>query len=141
MNDRGRSLGSVEVDRRILRVLVFDDNDVDRLALRRGLQQSGVEVSIREVESTSEVAECIERGECDCVFVGDSIAHTQMFTLLLRIHEAAYDVPVVITTYGGDGGGKFGKAGTVEFLSTASLTPERLAAIWRHAFEIAKARE
>jgi DNA-binding NtrC family response regulator len=122
-------------------MLVFDDNELDRLALRRGLQQSGVAVSIREVESTSEVAECIQRGECDCVFVGDSIAHTQLFTLLLRIHEAAFDVPVVITTYGGNGGGTPAKAGTIEFLSTASLTPDRLAAICRQAFEIANARE
>jgi DNA-binding NtrC family response regulator len=141
MNEPGRSPWSVEADRRIVKILVFDDNDVDRLALRRGLQQSGVEVSMREVESTSEAGECIQRGECDCVFVGDSIAHTQLFTLLLRIHEAAFDVPVVITTYGGDGGGTIGKAGTIEFLSTASLTPVRLAAICRQAFEISNARE
>ena len=124
-----------------LRILVFDDDDADRLAVRRGLQQCGIPATIEETASASEALQHIKPQAFDCIFLGDSVARSESLALLRRIHGAGHDVAVVIVMKDSDDGVslEFMKAGAVEFLSKASLTPERVAASCRDAIERSRA--
>jgi diguanylate cyclase (GGDEF)-like protein len=52
-----------------LRILVVDDEDLDRVALRRMLEKSGLNVTLREAESAAEAFETISREQFDCVLL------------------------------------------------------------------------
>ena len=52
-----------------LRILVVDDEDIDRVALRRMLEKSGLNVTLREAESAAEAFETIAREQFDCVLL------------------------------------------------------------------------
>ncbi len=112
------------------RVLVFDDNDVDRLAVCRALQHSGMATVVHDTGSAAEALEQIRGTKFDCLFVGDSIAHTHLFSLLLALNQVGYHGRVVIVAYGVDHAAAR-TAAPIDVLSITWLTPERVAASCR----------
>ncbi len=52
-----------------LRILVVDDEDIDRMALRRMLEKSGLNVTLREAECAAEAFEIISKDPFDCVLL------------------------------------------------------------------------
>ena len=52
-----------------LRVLVVDDEDIDRMALRRMLEKSGLNVILREAECAAEAFEIISKDPFDCILL------------------------------------------------------------------------
>ena len=52
-----------------LRILVVDDEDIDRMALRRMLEKSGLNVTLREAECAAEAFEVISKDPFDCVLL------------------------------------------------------------------------
>ncbi len=112
------------------RVLVFDDNDVDRFAVCHTLQQSGIAAIVQDTGSAAEALEQIKGTKFDCLFVGDSIAQTHLFSLLLALNQVGYHGRVVIVAYGVDHAAAR-TAAAIDVLSITWLTPERLAASCR----------
>ena len=49
-----------------LRVLVVDDDDVDRMAVRRSLKASGIEAEITEAEDAATALQQIRSASFDC---------------------------------------------------------------------------
>lgn len=52
-----------------LRILVVDDEDIDRMALRRMLEKSGLNVSLREAECAAEAFDIISKDPFDCILL------------------------------------------------------------------------
>ena len=52
-----------------LRILVVDDDEADRLAVRRCLHQSGLSVAIEEARTGAEALKLIAHSDYDCVFL------------------------------------------------------------------------
>jgi diguanylate cyclase (GGDEF)-like protein len=52
-----------------LRILVVDDEDIDRMALRRMLEKSGLNVTLREAECAAEAFDIISKEQFDCVLL------------------------------------------------------------------------
>ena len=52
-----------------LRILVVDDEDIDRMALRRMLEKSGLNVTLREAECAAEAFEIVSKDPFDCVLL------------------------------------------------------------------------
>ena len=124
-----------------LRILVVEDDELDRRAVHRCLQQSGIRATVDEAASAAEVLERVGHTVYDCVLLDYYIPGAQGHFLLEAIRAAAPAVPLVIFTGRGDEevAVEVMKAGAADYLPKASLTPERLAACLRHAIELARA--
>jgi PAS domain S-box-containing protein len=117
-----------------------DDDEVDRLAVRRSLQQSGIRVMVDEATSAAEAQERIGLAVYDCVLLDYYIPSVEGLALLSAIRASVPDIPVVIFTGRGDEemAVELMKAGAVDYLPKASLTPERMASSLRYATELAR---
>jgi len=124
-----------------LRVLIVDDDELDRSAIRRCLVQSGVALSVDEAATAADARTIIRPGAFDCVILDYYMPGVDNTALLQSIREKASDMPVIILTGRGDEqvAVDFMKAGALDYLVKASMTPERLAATCRHAVQMASA--
>jgi PAS domain S-box-containing protein len=123
-----------------LRVLIVDDDELDRSAIHRCLVQSGVAVSVDEAETAADAHAVIRPGAFDCVILDYYMPGVDNLALLQSIREIASDMPVIIITGRGDEqiAVDFMKAGALDYLVKASMTPERLGATCRHAVQMAR---
>ena len=126
---------------RPLRILVVDDDELDRLAVRRHLQQSGVDARTEEAASAAGTLEKLQTGAFDCVFLDYYIPGDDTLRLLRTLRDTLPDLPVVIFTGRGDEdiAVELMKSGAADYLPKSSLTPERLASALRHAHEVTQA--
>jgi hypothetical protein len=109
------------------RVLVFDDNDLDRFALCLALHQSGIGGFVHDTGSELQAIEWIETTRYDCVYIGDSTARTHPLSILVALNRVGYRGRIEIVAYGLESA-PHGAAAMIDFVSIARLTPERLAA-------------
>lgn len=124
-----------------LRILVIEDDELDRTAVRRCLVQSGLSATVDEAASAREALERVGGALYDCVLLDYYIPGAHGLSLLEGIRSAAPGVPLVILTGRGDEevAVELMKAGAADYLPKASVTPERLASSVRHAIELAHA--
>lgn len=129
-----------------VRLLVVDDDELDRLAVRRCVQQSWLEAQTTEASSGEDALRRIRSEPFDCVLLDWHLPGEDGTTLLHQLREAAPRTPVVIFTGRGDEdiAVELMKTGAADYLPKASLTPERIEAAVRHGlaiFEAAAARQ
>ena len=75
-----------------MRVLVVDDDEFDRLAVRRALQQSGISATIEEAPSASEAMARLASGTYEGVLLDYSLPGADTVALL-RKRRAAVSAP------------------------------------------------
>jgi PAS domain S-box-containing protein len=126
-----------------LRILVVEDDELDRRAVRRCLQQCGIPVTVEDVSSAEETLQRIGSVGYDCVLLDYYIPGVAGLALFRKIREVASNMPVVIFTGRGDEdvAVELMKAGAADYLPKASLTAERLASSLRHIIELSGAAE
>jgi PAS domain S-box-containing protein len=123
-----------------MRLLVVDDDELDRLAVRRCLQQAGIAAEIDEAESADEAIERVQPDSYDCVLLDYYIPGSDTVALIRTLAEQASDVPVVILTGRGDEdiAVELMKAGAADYLPKAALNAERLVTSFRYAQEMSQ---
>ena len=111
-----------------LRVLVVDDDDVDRMAVRRSLKASGINAEITEAEDAATAVERIRSGPFDCALFDFRMPGSDGLELLRQIRADGIGTPVIMLTGYGDEQTAVDlmKAGASDYLPKNSLTPERL---------------
>ncbi|HEX6438457.1 MAG TPA: response regulator, partial [Candidatus Binatia bacterium] len=126
-----------------LRILVVEDDELDRRAVRRCLQQCGIAVTVEYASSAQETLQAIRSVPYDCVLLDYYIPGVAGLALFQKIREVAPNMPVVIFTGRGDEdiAVELMKAGAADYLPKASLTAERLASSLRHIIELSEAAE
>lgn len=124
-----------------VRVLIVDDDELDRRAVRRCLRQAGISEPIDEAASEAETLERIGAADYDCILLDYYLPGPSGAGLVHKLRGAAPGSPVVMFTGRGDEdlAVEVMKSGAADYLPKASLTPERLAASIRHAVELARA--
>src|SRR6202035_2271632 len=86
-----------------LRILVVDDDETDRLAVRRCLHQSGMSVAVDEVGSAAEALKLIGSSAYDCVLLDYYLPDVPGLSLFERLRAGTPDLPGVMFTGRGDG--------------------------------------
>ena len=111
-----------------LRVLVVDDDDVDRMAVRRSLKASGIDAEITEAEDAATALERIRSASYDCALFDFRMPGSDGLELLRQIRAEGVGTPVIMLTGFGDEQTAVDlmKAGASDYLPKNSLTPERL---------------
>lgn len=127
--------------KRPLRILVVEDDELDRRAVRRFLQQCGIATVADEAASAEETLRRIGSSDYDCVLLDYYIPGVNGLALFQKIRDLEANMPVVIFTGRGDEdiAVELMKAGAADYLPKASLTAERLASSLRHSMELLRA--
>lgn len=111
----------------VLRILLIDDDQVDRMAVRRALRAGGVRSEIQEAADVDSALEALKQA-FDCVFLDYNLPDGDGGRVLRGIAQAGLEVPVIVLTGQQDTATAVGlmKQGASDYLSKDGLTPERL---------------
>lgn len=126
-----------------IHVLVVDDDILDRMAVRRALARSGVDVSIDEATGAVDALSVVPRSDFDCVFLDYHLGDGNGLSVLRGIRGAGLDVPVVMLTSQGDEAVavELMKAGAADYIVKSALTPEHVGRSLLYAVSLGQAQE
>jgi len=151
----GANGGPAGLPARPVRLLVVDDDAVDRLAVRRALRQAGIEAEVVEAED-GEAALAAMRAALvgagaplDCVLLDYQLPGASGLEVLQRLRAEPHDggaagsatVPVVMLTGQSDPETAVAliKAGAADFIPKGALTADRLVRVIGGAVRVASA--
>lgn len=113
-----------------LRILVVDDDRVDRMTVQRALRAAPLlaHVVVLEATTVAEAREVLARAKVDCVLLDFQLPGTSGLELLESIRETHRSLPVVMLTGQGDQQTAVDamRAGAADYLAKSQLDPERL---------------
>jgi signal transduction histidine kinase len=124
-----------------LKILVVDDDKVDRMAVRRALTESGVQMELSEVSDSNDAFSVLNTTAYDCVFLDYRLPLQDGLTLIQQLRSSEIKVPLVILTEQGDEqiASELIKAGATDYLSKSRISPENLAQVLRSAIRVFRA--
>jgi CheY-like chemotaxis protein len=125
----------------LFRVLIVDDDQVDRMAVLRALRSAGVELESEEAQSVGEALTALERAEFDCVFLDYQLPGGDGLRVLREARERGITTPVVMLTGQSDDrvAVSLMKAGASDYLNKDMVTAERLEQTLRHVVRVHRA--
>jgi signal transduction histidine kinase/DNA-binding response OmpR family regulator len=85
-----------------IRLLVVDDDEVDRLQLKRALKGSGLDYKLTECDALDSQTEALLTSSFDCIFLDYLMPGNNGLLLLKKIRDAGVKTPVVIITSQGN---------------------------------------
>ena len=111
-----------------MRVLVVDDDQVDRMAVRRHLAGIGVGVEVTEAESVLGAIDRLTSGAFDCVLLDFNLPDGDGLTFLRGMRTAGVSVPVIMLTGQADPSvtADLMQAGAVDYIPKDTLSAARL---------------
>ncbi len=111
-----------------LRVLVVDDDAVDRAAVRRVLARARLAARVDEAQGVLEAIERLTQTRFDCVLLDFNLPDGDGLTFLRGLRTAGIAVPVVMLTGQSDPEvvADLVMAGAADYLPKSQLSPERL---------------
>ena len=126
-----------------LRLLVADDDEVDRLAVRRALLKAGLSAQLVEVADGSSALAALLREPFDCALLDFQMPGRDGLQVLREARAALVETPIIMLTGQGDEqtAVELMKAGATDYLGKSSLTAERLAHILRQALRLHEAQQ
>jgi signal transduction histidine kinase len=123
-----------------IRILVVDDDIVDRLAIRRAIEHSDLDAEIEEADTAAEALRKADR-TFDCWLLDQDLPGTTGTGLTRQLRQRGDLTPVVLVTDQHDEELLLAaiNAGITDFLPRADLSPRRLALRIRLAIRIGRA--
>jgi len=124
-----------------LKILVVDDDEVDRMAVRRALKAAGMTMQLVEAETCAMAIEALARQSFDCVFVDYRLPDRDGLALIQDLRITGQKIPLIVLTGQGDEqlAVEMMKAGASDYLPKSRISPEELARILRNAIRIYQA--
>ena len=117
------------------RILLIDDDAVDRTSVRRALAKSGLDHVVSEAASGEEGLRLANGAKFDCVLLDYRLPGVDTFALLKTLVAAEESRAVLMLTGEGDQdlAARLMRAGALDFLSKSEVTPSGLARAIRFA--------
>lgn len=124
-----------------LNILVVDDDEVDRMALRRSLSATDFNLSITEAADADTALAAIEHTAFDCIFLDYHLPGRSGLALVKQIRHRGVKVPLIVLTGQGDEqtAVKLMKAGASDYLPKRKLSAEAIARLVRSAIIVHQA--
>lgn len=120
----------------------MDDDEVDRLAVRRALAKAGLgEVTLVEAERANEAFAHITTTPFDCAFFDFRLPDRDGVALLRDVRAAGVRTPVIVLTGFGDEQTVLDamKAGATDYVAKSAVSPERIGQAVRAAVRLGDA--
>ena len=131
-----------------LRILIVDDDPLDREALRRALNRDALKfetiaADLVEVETLAEARAALEREEFSCIFLDYLLPDGSGLELLLEARERDIHTPIIVLTGQRDDAAMMAAihAGAVDYVAKSALTPELAARSVRAAVRFRQAQQ
>jgi signal transduction histidine kinase len=123
-----------------LRLLVVDDDLVDRLAIRRAVEQSGLTATIDEAGDADEALAKIAETTFDCVLLDQDLPGRSGVDIAVEIRKLGRHEPIVFVTGQQDEEllQRAVDAGVTDFMPKNDLSPRRLGLRIKFAIRIAR---
>lgn len=134
-------LGVAPIMEEILKILVVDDDQVDRMAVRRALQSARVQMELFEAADCSTALAALTEQAFDCVFLDYLLPDGDGLTLVKEIRSLGFKTPLVVLTGQGDEqiAVELMKAGASDYLSKAKVSSENLSKSLHNVVRLYKA--
>jgi signal transduction histidine kinase len=122
-------------------LLLVDDDRVDRLAIRRAVDQSGLTASLDEAANATEAFEKVAAKTYDCILLDHDLPGLSGTDLARQLRERGNLTPIVLVTGQQDETllQAAVDAGVTDFFPKGDLSPRRLALRIRFAIRIGRA--
>jgi signal transduction histidine kinase len=124
-----------------LKILVVDDDDVDRMAVRRALKSSGLAADVTEADNAESALARLSKEHFDCTLLDYRMPGSDGLDVVRKARDRGILVPFIMLTGFGDEqtAVELMKAGAADYISKGSLTPERLGQSLRGVLRIHQA--
>ncbi|MGB7485606.1 MAG: ATP-binding protein [Phormidesmis sp.] len=121
-----------------LEILIVDDDEVDRMALKRALKGTGFVVSMSEANDAESALKSLREGEFNCVFLDYNLPGRNGLELAKQIRQQGIRVPLIVLT--GQGNEQTAvelmKAGASDYLPKSKLSSEAIARLMRSSIQM-----
>ena len=127
---------------KVLKILVVDDDEVDRMAIRRALGAAReLKVKIEEVSNSKDAAEALANGKFDCVLLDYLLPGTDGLGVMHTARASGHSLPIIMLTGHGDErlAVKLLQAGASDYLPKEKISPELLSHCIRNATRVHQA--
>ena len=124
-----------------LKILIVDDDDVDRMAVKRALKATGLGATVVEAEDAEGALKLLERDRFDCTLLDYRMPGSDGLDVVRRAREKGLLVPFIMLTGFGDEqtAVELMKAGAADYIPKSSLTAERLSLSLRGVLRVHQA--
>lgn len=124
-----------------LRILIVDDDEVDRMAVRSVLTKAGVELELSEVGDGKGAIALLNDTLYDCVFLDYRLPDQDGLSLLQNLRLNNIEVPVIVLTDEGDEqiAVEVMKAGATDYIFKSKLSSEILVKVLQNAIRVHRA--
>ena len=121
-----------------LKILVVEENEVERVLLNLALRETGISIELDEVKDSHHALSALINSHYDCIFLDYHLRNQDCLTLIHKINSSAIKVPLVILINSGNEAmaGECIKAGASEYLIKSTLSSQTIAQILRSAIRI-----
>lgn len=125
-------------ERKGLRVLLVDDDAVDRMSMRRALSAGDLSVEVFEASDATQGLELLCAQRIDAVFLDFNMPGRDGLWLIRNARQLGVRCPLIVLTGQGDEqtAVELMKAGATDYFSKATMTPERAVRSLRHSLHV-----
>ncbi|HLV80350.1 MAG TPA: response regulator [Chthonomonadaceae bacterium] len=124
-----------------VRILIIDDDTLDRMAVIRALRAAGFRLEAQEASGGAEGLEALRRQEFDCAFLDYQLPDADGLAVLRQARAAAIQTPIVFLTGHGDEqiAVELMREGAADYLAKSHLSPETLGHTLRRILRLSRA--
>lgn len=124
-----------------LKILVVDDDQVDRMAVRRALKKTGLTTDVTEVEDSASAIATLTEQKFDGAFLDYRLPDYNGLDLVKKLRFRGIQIPLIVLTGQGDEeiAVQLMKAGASDYISKSHLTPDTLSRRLRSALRVYRA--
>jgi signal transduction histidine kinase len=124
----------------VLRLLLVDDDEVDRMTIKRNLAAADVAAVVDELADGKDVVARVAAERYDCILLDHRLPGETAFEVIARLREAGSTVPILaVAGQDEDIGAALVAAGATDFLPKEDVTPARLAGRVRYVQRLSRA--
>ncbi|MEM9925649.1 MAG: ATP-binding protein [Cyanobacteria bacterium P01_D01_bin.50] len=111
-----------------LRILVLDDDEVDRMAVCRALSKIEISVDVSEAANYDEAIVDLEKNQFDCVFLDYRLPGKDGLAVVKEVRDSGNKIPLVVLTGQGDEriAVEVMKAGASDYINKSRISPHLL---------------
>jgi signal transduction histidine kinase/CheY-like chemotaxis protein/HPt (histidine-containing phosphotransfer) domain-containing protein len=111
-----------------IKILVIDDDEVDRKTLKRALKKAEIDYLLEECANAKSALEILQSNEYECIFLDYQLPGVDGLELLKKIRGQDTKTPIIVVTSQGDEevAVKMMKAGATDYIVKTQITPPHI---------------
>lgn len=121
-----------------IKVLLVDDDKIDRMSVQRALRSASFPVQITEAENCADTLLTLGKETFDCALLDYRLPDGDGLELVIKIRHLNIKIPLIVLTGQGDDqiAVELLKAGASDYLAKSKVSPGRLAQVLQNALRV-----